>query len=410
MNNWKRIFSIIWAGQFFSILSSTIVSFAIILWLSFETGSAETLALAAIASMLPQSLIGLFAGVYVDRWDRKKVMIGADSFIALCTLAMAAMFYFDSVEVWYIYILLGLRSVGSAFHTPAMEASVPLLAPESELTRIAGINQIIFSVCNIAGPALGALFITVMDISQVLLLDVAGAAIACLSLLFVTIPNPQKESKHERHIWREMKVGLLAVTSRRGINLMFLFSILAMFCIMPVSILFPLMTLNHFMGNAYQMSVIEAVWGVGMFLGGLFLGFNQKKLNKPALINLMYILIGVTFALSGLLPPHGFVWFAVLTAIGGIGGSVYYSAFMALIQEKIDPAKLGRVFSMFMSVSQLPSMIGLLGTGFLADSLGLPNTFIIGGFTIVLIGIVSFLFPSVMELDKKTSEKTLRKD
>lgn len=83
MNNWKKVFAIIWTGQFFSILTSSLVNFAIILWLTFETKSAETLAFATIAAMLPQGVLGLFSGVFIDRWSRKKIMILSDSFIAL---------------------------------------------------------------------------------------------------------------------------------------------------------------------------------------------------------------------------------------------------------------------------------------------------------------------------------------
>src|SRR5690606_2878574 len=167
---WKHTFIIIWTGQFMSLLSSSAVNFAIIIWLSLETGSAEVLAFAAISALLPQALIGPFAGVYIDRWDRKITMIAADGFIALCTLVMSALYYFGHFELIFIYVILGLRSLGSAFHMPAMQASVPLIAPESELLRVAGINQIIQSVSNIAGPALGALAIGLLDIGQVLLL------------------------------------------------------------------------------------------------------------------------------------------------------------------------------------------------------------------------------------------------
>ena len=118
MNNWKKVFAIIWTGQFFSILTSSIVNFAIILWLSFETKSAEVLAFAAIAAMLPQSVLGLFTGIFIDRWKRKRVMILADSFIAFCTLILAVLFYLDIAKIEHIYILLALRSVGSAFHMP----------------------------------------------------------------------------------------------------------------------------------------------------------------------------------------------------------------------------------------------------------------------------------------------------
>lgn len=155
MNSWKRTFAVIWSGQLVSILSSAVVGYAIIYWMSLETGSAEVLALAAIAGILPQSLLGPVVGVYVDRWDRRRTMILADTFIALCTLALAALFYLGIARMWHIYLLLACRSVGSAFHTPAMQASVPMLAPASQLTRIAGINQIISSVSDIAGPRSG---------------------------------------------------------------------------------------------------------------------------------------------------------------------------------------------------------------------------------------------------------------
>ncbi len=91
-NNWKRTFAIIWSGQFFSILTSSLVNFAIIIWLSLQTGSAEILAYAAIAGMLPQILIGPFTGALIDRWNRKRIMMLADTFIALCTFILAFLF------------------------------------------------------------------------------------------------------------------------------------------------------------------------------------------------------------------------------------------------------------------------------------------------------------------------------
>ena len=119
MNNWKKKFIIIWSGQLFSILSSSIAQFAIVLWISLETGSAEVLSFATIAALLPQVVLGPFAGVFVDRWSRKWTMILADSFVALCSGIIALLFYLDVIEIWQIYLLLMLRSVGSAFHAPA---------------------------------------------------------------------------------------------------------------------------------------------------------------------------------------------------------------------------------------------------------------------------------------------------
>ena len=399
MDNWKRVFAIIWTGQFLSILTSSIVNFAIVLWLSLETGSAEVLAFATMAALLPQSVLGLFTGIFIDRWKRKRVMIMADSFIAFCTLILAVLFYFDLAKISHIYVLLALRSVGSAFHMPAMQASVPLLAPKSELMRIAGINQVIQSVCNIAGPALAGLFITMMKMTNILLLDVAGAAFACLSLCFVFIPDPSHEERNsELHLWREAKEAIMEVRNQYGLSWLFLLSILATFVIMPVSVLFPLMTLNHFAGNAFQVSLVEVSWGGGALLAGALLGLKKYRWNEILLINGMYIALGLTFLFSGLLPVSGFIWFAVLTALGGVCGSLYFATFTTVIQSRIDPGVMGRVFSFYMSFSMLPSMIGHLSTGFLADSIGLGNTFIISGGFLCLIGIISFFIPSLISL------------
>ncbi len=326
-------------------------------------------------------------------------MILADSFIAFCTLILAVLFYLDIAKIGHIYLLLALRSVGSAFHMPAMQASVPLLAPKSELIRIAGINQIIQSICNIAGPALAALFISFMKMTNILMLDVIGAALACTSLLFVTIPDPDNTERTQKvRLLKEAKEAFTEVRRQNGLSFLFLLSILGTFFIMPVSVLYPLMTLNHYSGNAFQISLVEVAWGIGALLGGTFLGMKKFRLNEISLINWMYILLGFTFVLSGILPVSGYPLFVLLTAVGGISGSLYMASFTTVVQTRIDPVVMGRVFSFYMSVNMLPSMIGLLSTGFLADTIGIGNTFMIGGVLVGLIGVVSFFIPSIEDL------------
>lgn len=400
MENWKRIFAIIWGGQLVSILSSSVVGFSIIFWLSLETGSAEVLAMAAIAGMLPQSLLGVVVGAYVDRWDRRLTMILADSFIALCTLVLALLFWFDVAQMWHIYVLLACRSVGSAFHMPSMQSSIPLLAPESQITRIAGVNQMISSLSNIAGPALGALLISLTSIGNILMLDVIGALVACTSLLFVRIPRPKHDGR-EKDLWREIREGFAAIGAVRGMALFFSLDVIILFFIMPVAILFPLMTIQHFNGGAYEMSLIEMAWGGGALIGGAIMGIKSYPVNRIILINLMNFIIGVSFVASGMLPVTGFVIFAVLTIIDGIAGGVFNASFISVVQTRIDNAVLGRVLSLYYSLSLLPAVLGLFATGFLAEHVGLKTTFIIAGSVICLIGALGFCFKSVLSLDRK---------
>jgi DHA3 family macrolide efflux protein-like MFS transporter len=188
---------------------------------------------------------------------------------------------------------------------------------------------------------------------------------------------------------------------------MFVFIVMATFFIMPVAALFPLMTINHFSGGTYQMSIVEIAWGIGMLAGGALLGIKKFKINEIILINATYILLGLSFAFSGILPVTGFWIFVLLTAFGGIAMAVYSSAFMVVMQTTIDPAAMGRVFSIYGSITMLPSMIGLLQTGFIADAIGVPNSFVISGVAIVLLGIASFFVPAIMQMiPKKNKNKT----
>lgn len=407
-NRWRRTFAFIWTGQLFSTLSSSMVSFAVIFWLSIETGSAEVLAFATIASLLPQLLLGLFTGVLVDRWNRKRTMIIADLYIALMTLVMAVIFYLGhgEVSIGILYLLLALRSIGSSFHMPALEASIPLLAPKDKLMKVAGVNNMIFSMSSIAAPAIAALFVANLNIVWVLLFDVFGAAIASTSLLFVKIPNPRKssivhkEAEEFRRFFRELGVALHEIRLRPGLMWMFIFTVFASLAMVPVSTLFPLMTLQHFAGDTYMMSVVEVAWGVGMLAGGGLMSLDRFNFNRVMLINAMYVILGVTFALSGFLPLGGYHYFVVFTFIGGISGAIFWGAFSVVLQSSLDSAVLGRIFSIHNSLIMIPAMVSLMATGFIADSIGVTNAFIIAGFMLVAIGVISSLMPQIRSFAK----------
>lgn len=139
--NALRPFFVVWSGQALSLFGSQLVQFALVWWLTRSTGSATVLAMASLMGLLPQVLLSPVAGALVDRWNRKAVMAAADAGIALATVALAALYALDAVQVWEVYALMLLRGVGGAFHWPAMQASTSLMVPEKHLGRVAGLNQ-----------------------------------------------------------------------------------------------------------------------------------------------------------------------------------------------------------------------------------------------------------------------------
>jgi len=398
---WVQTYVFIWSGQFISMLTSNAVQFSIIIWLSLEHRSAEVLAFAGISGMLPQAIIGTFVGVFIDRWNRKKVLIMSDIFLALCALTMSILLRNETANINWIYLMLGLRSVGNAFHSPAIQTIAPLLVPKKELIRIAGINQVIHSVSGIAGPAIGTLAITYLSISTVLYLDILGAIIAIVSLVFVHIPHIKTNTKLSiSYILKDWKDGFKNVLAKRGLAQLFLYAMMVTFFIMPTAIMFPLLTTEYYNGGKWEMSVIEIAWSVGMLLGGAVLGLAKIKTKKIIMVNSMHILLGASFLLCGLLPSTWFIGYAVITILAGISLSIFSASFTTIIQLEIASNMLGRVFSMYYSLAVLPSVVGLLFTGALAEKIGISNSFLLSGSITILIGIVSFLSPMLMKIGK----------
>ena len=161
-------------------------------------------------------------------------------------------------------------------------------------------------------------------------------------------------------------------------------------------------SVGNLLCDAYrQVSLIEVVYGSGMFLGGILLGIRPPKIKKIILINGTYIIMGLCLAICGLLPANGFLYFAILNAIIGLSMPYYSSPFVALMQMQFHPSVLGRVYSVSLSASLIPSMIGLLSTGLLADYVGIANVFAIGGTAILIIGISSLFNRSIMTIEDK---------
>lgn len=399
INNWKNKFAIIWTGQLFSILSSSIAQFSMVLWIGMETGSAEALAYAAIAGLLPQILLGPFAGVFIDRWNRKWTMIGADFFVAICSAIIALFFYLDIVELWSIYILLMFRSVGSAFHAPAMKSIIPVLAPKSKLVRIAGINEIIQSISIICGPMLGAVCLLTFGMSTVMLLDVAGAIIACTSLLFVSIPHVTNIGKSAKSILQDMKGGATAILRNKGMSWLMASEVVVNFFVMPIVAVMPLMTLHYFHGSAYQVSLIEGLYGIGLLVGGVILSVWNPKLKKVTLIIFGFSGLELVLALCGALHSSFFITYAVLTIGQGLAVPLFTGPFTVLIQTQFESVYLGRVFALYGSLSQFPAIIGLLFAGFIADEIGVEKLFLFGGIIVMLTGVSLFFIPAVQRVE-----------
>ena len=403
--HWKRSYFTILSGEAVSMVTSGILQMAIIFYLTEKTGSALVLSLATFFGFLPQAVLGPFIGVWVDRWSRKFVMIGADLFIALAGVVLAVVAFRMDPPIWVVLGILFLRSVGAAFHTPAMSAITPLLVPEDQLVKMTGYSSSIQSISFLVSPALGALLYARWSMSAIVGLDVLGAVIASLFVAIIAIPKPPKtELTGTTSFFTDLKNGYVAIREEKGLFQMLWIGTLYMLVFMPINALFPLMSMGYFGGTTTHAAIAETAFSAGMLVGGLVLGVWGGFKRRILTLGLSVVLMGVGLAGSGLLPKEGFIGFAILCVVMGFSAP-FHGVQAALFQERIAPECLGRVFSLSMSMMSLAMPIGLMLAGAFAEVIGVHTWFLISGILVIGISLLMMSMPAIRALDDKIPEE-----
>jgi len=400
---WKTRFFTIWSGQALSILGSQLVQFALIWNLTVKTGSATVLATASLAGMLPNVVLGPFIGTLVDRWNRRRIMLMADSIIALATLLLVVLFALDVVEVWHIYAVLFIRSLASTFHGNAMSASTSLMVPVELLTRIQGLNQLLNGGLNVVAAPLGALLLGILPMQGILSIDVITALFAILPLAFIHVPQPERNAidAEKTTVWTDFKAGIRYLISWPGLLIIGLMTVGINFTIIPAFSLLPLMIKNYFGGGAIHLSWVETAMGAGMIVGGALLGlwggFSRKILTS--MVGLMGMGAG-TLILA--LAPSTAIFMAVGGALlVGLMTPITMGPFFAVIQSTVEPDMQARIFSLLSSVGTGTVPLGLMIAGPVADRFGIQTWFLLGGILCIIMAVTGLFIPAVMNIEKK---------
>lgn len=405
MKDWKKNFFTIWTGQAFSQFSSSVLQFAIVWYLTDHTGSALVLSAAMLMGFLPQGILGPFIGVFIDRYNRKKIMVISDLMISLASLVMVFAGWMGYLSTGFILVILLIRSIGSAFHTPCLQAVTPQIVPRDQLTRCAGYSQSLESVSQILSPVLAAILYQSWSLSGIVFLDVIGALMAVFTLVISRIPElDKKEDVSQLHIIREAKEGFRILRMNKGMMGLVFIRALYTLALMPTSALFPLMSMSYFGGSSTYASVVEVVFSIGLLVGSLILSRWGGTKNRIYTIVGSYLLMSGSLFVSGLLPTSGFIAFVICSLLMGISGPFYWGMYTPLLQSNFKPEYLGRVLSLSSSIGVICSPIGLSLSGVFAEVFGVEKWFLIAGAMTLLAAILCLSIPTIRECDKREVE------
>jgi len=388
-----------------------LVQFALIWYLTVETGSATVLATASLVGLLPRVVLGPLVGTLVDRWDRRRTMLIADGAIALATISLAVLFSLDIVTLWHIYLAMFIRSIGDGFHGTAMTASTSLMVPVEHLTRIQGFNQMLNGGLSVISAPLGALLLEILPLQGILAIDVITAAIAIVPLIFIKVPQPERIERREvqgesqSSVWQDFLEGLRYVMSWPGLMIIALMAVFINFLLTPAFSLIPLLVKDYFGGGALELGWVESAAGIGVILGGVLLGVWGGFKRKMATSYLGLFGLGIGVLVLGKAPASNVLWAVGAALIVGIMLPITNGPIHAVMQSVVAPDMQARVFSLLGSLAAGMSPIGLIIAGPLSDRVSIQTWFLLAGILCLIMAVVGMFIPAVMNLESNHQDE-----
>ncbi|MFB2939111.1 MFS transporter [Aerosakkonemataceae cyanobacterium BLCC-F154] len=369
-----NVFILIWVGQVLSLVGSRMTNFALSIWLYQHTNSATQFTLLILSTTLPTIIISPIAGVIVDRFPRRWIMIISDFCAGLCTLTIAWLFINNHLEVWSLCLISALSSSFSAFQALAYSSATTLLVPKEQLSRASSMTQIRLAIAEILSPALAAALLVTVQIPGIVVIDLATLCFALVCLLVVKFPEVKtKEAKTEEvglfsSFWQELSFGWHYFIDRPGLIGLVLFVAITNFLIGGVEALTTPLVLSF--ASTQTLGTISSIASSGMLVSSFIMslwGGPQRQMNL--IFNSMFF-FGIFYVLAGLRPNpilftiSDFFIFFIVPIVNG--------AIQVIYQKKVAPEVQGKVFAFRIAVTQGFLPLSFLLAGPLADRLFEP--------------------------------------
>jgi len=383
--NWKARITVFLISQNLSLFGSSVVGYAVLWHIALETSSGVWMMLATICITVPQVLISPFGGVWADRHNRKHMIMLADGFIALATLALAISFLLGFRDIALLLIASVVRALGAGVQNPAVNAIYPQLTPQEKLTKVQGINQTIASGLALLSPAIGGVLLGTVGIVGAFFVDVATATLAILVMSRIHVERPPAVDA-VKSVWKDIGVGISYIWGHRRLRRLIICLLFSFLLVTPAFTLIPLMIGRTFGNEVWRLTVHEIVWSAAMIISGIFVSVKGKFRNKTRTIAACIVGFGITFGLLGL--SWDFASFLVFLGAAGFFWPALSAAQTVFVQETVPPEVLGRVFSVIQIIMMGAVPIAVLFFGPLADVVRVETILLISSALLGLVGVV----------------------
>lgn len=361
-------FTVVWLGQIVSILASGMTQFALTIWMYEQTKSALALGLMQVFFITPFLIISPIAGVMVDRYNRKLMMMVSDMVAALGTFLVLILWSQGGLQFWYLYVVSALLGIGNAFQWPAYSAAITTMVSKEQYGRANGLMGLMEAGPGVFSPLLAGALLPVVGLTGILTFDVVTFFVAIGALLIVYVPQPPKTvegQKESGSFLREAGYGFTYIFQRPsllGLQLVFLFGNL--FSGIAFTVLAP-MILASTNSNATALGAVQTAAAIGAVLGGIAVSIWGVLKRKVHGVLAGWVIQGVGFSLFAL--GNGLPGWVVIAFLTTTIGPLINASNQAIWQSKVAPDVQGRVFSARRLIAWATNPISPIIAGSLAD-------------------------------------------
>lgn len=382
--NWRKNTIRFLCSQAISLFGSSLVQYAIIWTITLQTSSGVMMSLATLCGYLPQIMISLFAGVWIDRYPRKNLIMIADGMIALSTLIVAVLFFCGYQEIWLLFVVLLVRSAGTGIQTPTVSAILPQIVPSEHLMRINGINSSMNSLIMFLSPAISGAILTFMSIEYTFFIDVITAIIGISIMLTIHVPKLQITELKQSTV-NEIKAGFSYLNQHPAIKQHIIYLIVVMLLISPSAFFTPLLISRTFGTEIWRLTISEMTFSVGAVLGGVLMATWGGFKNRVHMIIFSTIGYGVMMIAIGCSPFYAI--YLLFNTMIGITMPCFNAPANVYLQEQVDVNMLGRVFGIVQIANSCALPLGSAIFGPLGDVFHIQWILISCGITVILIAL-----------------------
>jgi DHA3 family macrolide efflux protein-like MFS transporter len=397
-----RNYLIFWMGQLFSILGSSVVFFAIQWWITDTTEDPIAISITFFTFILSMAITSPIAGIVTDHYDRKRIILISDSLQAFSTFILILFFMFNLMQFWLLLIFIAIRSICQTFHFTTENAIIPSMVPKDKLSRINGINFLVTSFINVAGPIIGGFLLLFLTVQEAFWIDIITFLIAVVPLLLIDIPSVKEVKDNEKNISfrRAFKEGLNIIRAIPGILGMMMIFMIINFLNQPRGTLTAYYVKVIHGGTVLDFSLVSIAFNIGMLIGGIITAFKKKWKYKMRMIYIAYIIASIGYSLLATVPIGFFPLIWLYMAMIGFSMPTVNSIYYTIIHLSVPKNKVGRVVSIDTTLSLIAMPLGTLASGPLALIIGTNNLFFICGILTFLIFTIFYFFTNIRKLNE----------